>query len=63
MSTSKLYVERVILKNFKRFGYFDVSLKAGVNILVGDNESGKSTILDALDLVLSETDDKLIQLD
>src|SRR5271155_5728476 len=37
---------RVYLRNFKQFQDFGVSLRA-VNILVGPNNSGKSTVLDA----------------
>jgi len=46
-------LQRIKLKNFKRFGSFDANLDRSLNLLVGDNESGKSTILLALDLVLS----------
>lgn len=51
--SKQLYIERVILKNFKRFSSFDVNLKPGTNIFVGDNEAGKSTLLNAIDLVLT----------
>lgn len=53
MISKQLYIERVILKNFKRFSSFDVNLKPGTNIFVGDNEAGKSTLLNAIDLVLT----------
>jgi putative ATP-dependent endonuclease of OLD family len=45
-------LQRIKLRNFKRFGSFDANLDKTLNILIGDNESGKSTILLALDLVL-----------
>ena len=49
MSIKKLYIE-----NFKSFnGKFCIELNAGLNILVGDNEAGKSTILEAIHLALS----------
>ena len=47
------YIKAVKLHNFKRFQNLYVSLDADINILIGDNESGKSTILEAIDLVLS----------
>ena len=45
-------LQRIKLINFKRFTSFDVNLDGVLNVLVGDNESGKSSILLALDLVL-----------
>ena len=45
-------LQRIKLNNFKRFTTFDATLDGTLNLLVGDNESGKSTILLALDLVL-----------
>lgn len=41
------------LKNFKKFSKLTLKFDAGLNILVGDNEAGKSSALQALDLVLS----------
>lgn len=47
------FINRVKLHDFKRFRDFDVSLDERLNILVGENESGKSSILTAIALVLS----------
>lgn len=44
-----------MLQNFKKFPELDLRFSNDRNILVGDNESGKSTILLALDLVLSDS--------
>ena len=42
------------IENFKCFkGFFEVELNAGLNILVGNNETGKSTILEAIHLALT----------
>ncbi|MGY4516243.1 TOPRIM nucleotidyl transferase/hydrolase domain-containing protein [Lysobacter sp. HA18] len=47
-------IERVVLSNFKRFDRrLDLRLAPDLNVLIGDNEAGKSTILLAIDLVLS----------
>ena len=49
-----MYIESLTIKNFK--GYEDLKslkLKLGKNIIVGDNEAKKTTILEAINLVLS----------
>jgi len=47
-------ISQITIKNFKCFkGQFSLKLNKGLNILVGDNETGKSTILEAIHLALS----------
>lgn len=46
-------IEKIKIKNFKRFKSLDLNFAPDVNILIGDNESGKSSILSAINLVLS----------
>jgi len=46
-------ISRVKIENFKCFEVFDLSLNDGLNILVGNNEAGKSTILEAIHLALT----------
>jgi len=49
----KLHIQEIHIENFKCFkGHFNLKLNNGLNILVGDNEVGKSTILEAIHLVL-----------
>lgn len=48
-----MYISRIKLHNFKRFKSFDKEFNSGLNILVGDNEVGKSTILEAIHLALT----------
>lgn len=49
MNITKIHIE-----NFKTFkGSFKLTLNKGVNILVGDNEAGKSTIIEAIHLALT----------
>ncbi len=53
-SQVSLDIEKIILYNFKCFkGKFELRLNKGLNIIVGDNEAGKSTIIDALNLALT----------
>jgi len=46
-------IERVKIENFKCFKSFSLDFSEGVNIIVGANESGKSTVLEAIHLGLS----------
>ena len=47
-------IAKVIIQNYKYFhGKFSIDFQDGVNVLVGDNETGKSTILEAINLALS----------
>lgn len=47
-------ITKVHIENFKTFkGSFKLTLNKGVNILVGDNEAGKSTIIEAIHLALT----------
>jgi putative ATP-dependent endonuclease of the OLD family len=49
-----MYIERIKIKNFKCFeNEFSLELNKELNIIVGDNEAGKSTILEAVNLALS----------
>lgn len=48
-----LTVSRVVIRNFKSLREFDLCLNEGLNIIVGDNESGKSTLLEAINLALT----------
>jgi len=47
-------IDKINIENFRCFrGKFTLKLNEGVNVLVGDNEAGKSTILEAVNLGLS----------
>lgn len=47
-------IERVIIRNFKGLKETNLTFGKGVNILVGDNETGKSTVLEAINLALTK---------
>lgn len=48
------HLKRIKIIGFKRFKDFSINFNDDINIIVGDNESGKSTILEAIDLVLTQ---------
>ena len=52
-------LQRIKFWNFKKFTSFDVTLDEKLTFLIGDNESGKSTVLLALDLVLGGSRSKV----
>lgn len=49
-----MYIQKIKIKNFKCFeDWFEVDFSQGVNIIVGNNEAGKSTLLEAIHLCLT----------
>lgn len=49
-----MILEKLELKNFKRFKDLKIDFKPGINIIKGPNEKGKSTVSEALSTVLFE---------
>lgn len=52
-------IKKIVLRNFKRFEKLDLRLKPGLNVLLGDNEAGKSSVLLAIDVALSASRSKI----
>ncbi|WP_444904123.1 ATP-dependent nuclease [Microbulbifer sp. CnH-101-E] len=52
-------IKKIKLINFKRFRESEIKFHEDKNILIGDNEAGKSTILTAIELVLSGSKNKV----
>jgi putative ATP-dependent endonuclease of OLD family len=49
-----LFLKKIKIMNFKCFkGVFELELNNGLNIIVGNNEAGKSTVLEAIHLALT----------
>ncbi len=46
-------IKKVYIENFKSFKKLELDLNSGFNIIVGNNEAGKSTILEAIHLALT----------
>lgn len=53
-----MYISLLQIKNFRCFdgNEHSITFKKGLNVLVGENDSGKSAIMDAIKLVLGTTD-------
>lgn len=57
-----MHITRIHLEGFKRFTRFDLVLNPVFNVIVGDNETGKSSLLEAIGMVLTgQYDGRLIQ--
>ena len=48
------YIKAMHIEGFKKFYEIDVQFNEHMNILVGESEAGKSTILDAIKTVLNQ---------
>lgn len=48
------YIKSIYIDGFKKFRTFTLNFNEDLNILVGENEAGKSTILEALMIVLNQ---------
>lgn len=46
-------INKIRLINYKRFTDYTIKPNPRINIFVGDNEAGKSSVLEAIDLVIS----------
>jgi len=53
------YITKIKLRNFKKFTSIEIPFKEDLNLFIGDNEAGKSTILSAIDVVLSGSRNKV----
>jgi len=47
-------IKKIFIQNYKIFSRFDLELNSDLNIIVGDNEVGKSTILEGINLALTK---------
>jgi putative ATP-dependent endonuclease of the OLD family len=43
-----LYLEHISIENFRLFKRLDLTLNRGLNVLVGENDSGKTALIDAI---------------
>lgn len=53
-----MYITHVHIDGFKRLMHFDLTLNKKFNVIVGDNETGKTSVLEAINLVLTRQYDK-----
>lgn len=46
-----MYLGKIQIENFRQFEFVDLVFQSGLNLLVGENDSGKSSIIDAIKFV------------
>lgn len=46
-------IQKIIIRNYKIFKNLKLEFKPNINIIIGNNEAGKTTLLEAIQLVLS----------
>jgi predicted ATP-binding protein involved in virulence len=49
----KMHLERAVLKNYKALEEIEIKLKPGINLLIGDNGAGKTSVLEGIAVALS----------
>lgn len=50
-----MYLSNLKINNFRQFEDFSLKLNKGLNLLVGENNAGKSSVIDAVRIVLDTT--------
>ncbi len=50
-----MYIDKIEIGNFRAFGNLELELNAGLNVIVGENNSGKTALIDAIRLTLDTT--------
>lgn len=59
LSVLEKFIKSIKMQNFCRYKKLNINFNQNLNIIIGDNESGKSTLLLAIDIVLSGSRSKV----
>jgi putative ATP-dependent endonuclease of OLD family len=54
---TRVHLAKLVIKNFRKLKHADLSFQAGLNILVGGNNVGKTAVVDALRALLAGHDE------
>ena len=49
-----MYISKIIIDGFRGFKHSEIEFQEGLNVIIGHNNGGKSTIIDAMRLVMDE---------
>ena len=58
-----MHISELRLRNFRCFQNTSVQFREGLNVIIGENNAGKTTILKALDLVFNNTKSRRLSID
>ncbi|BDX38715.1 hypothetical protein CYCD_20700 [Tenuifilaceae bacterium CYCD] len=50
-----MIIRKVLIENFRAYKNIDISFNKGINVIIGKNDVGKSTILEALDIFFGQS--------
>ncbi|MGL0814635.1 AAA family ATPase [Vibrio vulnificus] len=57
-----MYLSELKAQHFRQFEDFSMAFNKGLNLLVGENNAGKSSVIDAIRLVLDTTSAEWVNL-
>ncbi|WP_121615744.1 ATP-dependent nuclease [Virgibacillus halodenitrificans] len=58
-----MYISKLNIKNFRCFDDIDIEFNEGINVLIGSNNAGKTTVIKALELIFNRSKPKTLTID
>ncbi|NNU84768.1 DUF2813 domain-containing protein [Geobacillus sp. NFOSA3] len=58
-----MYISKLYIKNFKCFREFEIEFNEGLNVIIGSNNSGKTTIIKAIEYIFNRSVSKTPSID
>ena len=58
-----MYISKLYIKNFKCFSEFEIEFNEGLNVIIGSNNSGKTTIIKAIEYIFNRSVSKTPSID
>lgn len=58
-----MYIARLYIKNFKCFSEFEIEFNEGLNVIIGSNNVGKTTIIKAIEYIFNRAVSEPLSID
>ncbi len=58
-----MYLKKLTLTNFRKYPRLEVEFKEGLNVLIGENDQGKTSIIDAIKYLLNTKSNEIFRYD